>query len=737
MRCATLLAVLVGLCGPVLAGGLEGALPPAVDAQLGGFAVRWEPSGGGQLLVRDAASGREVFATVPGECFVEALDVGTRFKGKRGTLELAERRRERTRTQTVSSVSATEAGVLLRGVLAVGDDSLRYGVLLRPTPAGQLGLSARIEGGTRFNRVRLAFAAARDEAFLGFGEQFTHLNLRGKRFPVVVREQGVGRGKQPLTWILNTFLNGAGGSWATTYAPIPMFLTSRMRGLCLENSEVSVFDLRGASRVSIEVLGLELRARILAGATPLELIESFSAYAGRMRPLPDWIHSGAVIGMTGGTQKVLDTLALMRQHRVALAGFFLQDWVGERQTPIGTRLYWNWEADPDTYPDWPGLVAQLRGEGLRVMSYVNPFLSDVEGKPGVTRNLFREAEARGFLVRGADGGTHRVDQGGFDAGLVDLTNPEAWAWFKEVIKDQVLASGVSGWMGDFGEALPMDAQLHTGDAARFHNLYPVAWQQLQQEAISEAGLGAEVVAFSRSGFTRSPGAAQLMWLGDQLTTWDRHDGLKSGLTALLSSGFSGLSLTHSDVGGYTSIAVGPFRFYTRSKELFLRWTELNAFTPVLRTHGGLVLDAGHQLDSDAETLDHFGAMSRLFKALFPYRKRLMIRAAASGAPLVRHPWLVAPEFPELLRRQDQFLLGDDVFVAPVVGPRQDDVEAVLPPGRWVHLWTRNVYGDPASTSRIRVPAPLGKPAAFAREGTRVARELFGGTGLSTRLAGAR
>jgi len=733
-RCVALLGLLVGALTSLHAEGLVAPLPPAASARLGSFDVRWEPSGGGRLLVREADTGRELFATPPGACFVEALDVRTRLKGQRGSLFLKDRQRARTRSQTVDEVRAHEQALVLRGVLQAGEDSVGYAVLLRPTPAGQLGIAVRLDEGSRFNRVRLWLSAAPDEAFLGFGEQFTHLDLRGKRFSVLTREQGVGRGKQPLTWLLNLFFGGAGGNWATTYAPMPYFMTSKVRGMCLENAEVSKFDLRKRDRVSVEVHGLELRARLLEGDTPLKLIQSFTAYSGRMRMLPDWIHRGAVIGMTGGTEKVLETLELLRAHEVELAGFFLQDWVGERQTPIGTRLYWNWEADPETYADWPGFVQRMRDQGLHVMSYVNPFLSDVDGKPQVTRNLFREARDKGYLIHDADGSVHEIDQGGFKAGLVDLSNPAAWDWLKDVIKEQVLASGVSGWMGDFGEACPLDAKLHGADPARFHNLYPVAWQQLQQEAIAEAGRS-DVVVFSRSGFTRTPGVAQLLWAGDQLTTWDRHDGFKSSITALLSSGISGISLNHTDVGGYTSIAAGPFRFYTRPKELFLRWTECSAFTPLLRTHGGLVLDAGHQLDSDAETLDHFAAMSKLFKALFPYRKRLMLQARATGAPLVRHPWLVAPQHPELLRRQDQFCLGPNVFVAPVVEQGGRTVRAELPPGQWVHVWTRNVYGSPDAVTSIEVPAPLGKPAAFVREGSLVARELLGGGGLTDRLGG--
>ena len=77
----------------------------------------------------------------------------------------------------------------------------------------------------------------------------------------------------------------------------------------------------------------------------------------------------------------------------------------------------------------------------------------------------------------------------------------------------------------------------------------------------------------------------MFWEGDQLTTWDRYDGMTSALRGLINGGFSGLALNHSDTGGYTSLS----RFglgYSREAELLKRWGELSAFTSLLRTHEG-------------------------------------------------------------------------------------------------------------------------------------------------------
>jgi alpha-glucosidase (family GH31 glycosyl hydrolase) len=140
---------------------------------------------------------------------------------------------------------------------------------------------------------------------------------------------------------------------------------------------------------------------------------------------------------------------------------------------VQKRLWWNWEHDRLAYPNWESFVRRLRDEfDIRVMSYINPFLTDVEtgGKaPGSwTRNYFREAKAQGYLVKrwvrhGApsDPLSKAAEQDepewrqedalissgpGLVAGMIDLTNPAAVTWYKQLIKDNMLRYGVSGWM---------------------------------------------------------------------------------------------------------------------------------------------------------------------------------------------------------------------------------------------------------------------------------------------------
>ena len=199
--------------------------------------------------------------------------------------------------------------------------------------------------------------------------------------------------------------------------------------------------------------------------------------------------------------------------------------------------------------------------------------------------LFAEAERLGYLVEKADGTSYLIKNTNFSAALVDLSNPQARAWIKSVIKTEMIdKAGASGWMNDFGEALPFDARLRFGaDPAIWHNRYPEEWALVSREVIEEAGRD-DIVFFNRSGFTQSPGAATLFWLGDQLQSWDEYDGIKTAVVGLLSGGVSGFSLLHSDTGGYVVLKLDllgkTFPVIARTPELFMRWIELNAFTAV-------------------------------------------------------------------------------------------------------------------------------------------------------------
>ena len=132
----------------------------------------------------------------------------------------------------------------------------------------------------------------------------------------------------------------------------------------------------------------------------------------------------------------------------------------------------------------------------------------------------------------------------------------------------------------------------------------------------------------------------------------------------MSLGLSGYGLSHSDIGGYTTLD----GVLTRSEELLLRWAEYSAFTPLMRTHEGNKPDLNHQIFSSNETLIKFGRLTAIYSTLAPYHKEIVQLVSTDGLPAMRPLFLHYPNDENVFDVEYQYLYGPDLLVAPVLEP---------------------------------------------------------------------
>jgi alpha-glucosidase (family GH31 glycosyl hydrolase) len=141
--------------------------------------------------------------------------------------------------------------------------------------------------------------------------------------------------------------------------------------------------------------------------------------------------------------------------------------------------------------------------------------------------------------------------------------------------------------------------------------------------------------------------------------------------------------------------------------------ELNDFTTIYRTHEGNLPDENNQFYDDDASLAQFSRFAKVYAAWGFYRRELVAEAAATGLPVVRHLFIHYPDDPRVYDlRYEQFIVGSELLVAPVLDPDTNEAAAYLPAGRWVHLWTGAIYGDAAAGATIKIAAPLGETAVF-------------------------
>ncbi|KAA9111522.1 alpha-xylosidase [Microbacterium rhizomatis] len=485
---------------------------------------------------------------------------------------------------------------------------------------------------------------------LGVGELIYGL---GERFGPVVKN-----GQSVDIW------NADGGtSSEQAYKNVPLHLSSRGYGVLVNDPGHVSYEIgsEAVERVQFSVPGEVLEYFVIAGPTPKDVLERYTALTGRPPVVPAWS-----FGLWLSTSFTTD------YDEATVTGFI--DEMARRELPVSVfhfDCFWmrefNWcdfEWDPRVFPDPDGMLARLHERDLRVSVWINPYIA--QRSP-----LFAEAAGAGYLVKRADGSVWQWDLWQAGMGLVDFTNPDATAWFQSKLR-ALIDQGVDCFKTDFGERIPTDVVwADSADPARMHNLYAQLYNKAVHDVLVEARGEGEAVLFARSA-TVGGQSMPVHWGGDSTSTFtSMAETLRGGLS-LAMSGFAHWS---HDIGGFEG---------TPDAAVFKRWTAFGLLGSHSRFHGSQSYRVPWMFDEEAVEITRI--FTHLKMRLMPYLFAAGMEASRSGVPILRPMPLEFPDDPAVGYLDRQYMLGADILVAPVFSA-EGDVEFYLPAGTWTHLLT--------------------------------------------------
>ncbi|MET7717573.1 glycoside hydrolase family 31 protein [Streptomyces sp. NPDC005407] len=465
-----------------------------------------------------------------------------------------------------------------------------------------------------------------------------------------------------------------------------------------EEGAGSGHDRPGTSEVRMD--GGPLRCWVVVG-TPARVLAGWTQLTGAPALPPAWAL---------GPQHARWGFGSEREVRRIVAGY------RDRELPLSAvhldidhyDAHQVFTVDREKFPDLPGMAKDLREDGVRLVSIVDPAVKAERGNA-----VYDSGSAAGAFVRDPRGGEVRGVVWPGECVYPDFTDPAVRRWWGELYEER-LAQGFSGVWHDMNEpvsfapfgdmTLPRSAR-HAlegrgGDHREAHNVYGLAMAQAGYEGLRRLRPEERPFLFSRSGWAgmqRYGGT----WSGDVSTGWP---GLRASLSLVLGLGLCGVPYSGPDVGGFDG---------SPSPELYLRWFQLGAQLPLFRTHAAI--DAGRRepWEFGPEVLAHAKAALDERERLRPYFVTLAHLARLTGAPYVRPLWWSSPEDRVLRDCEDAFLLGDALLVAPVLESGTDRRAVRLPRGRWYDTATGQAYDGPG---QVLVDAPLSRIPVLARGG---------------------
>ena len=506
-------------------------------------------------------------------------------------------------------------------------------------PEGQLHVSEQLDLGV-------------GEKIYGLGERFTNFIKNGQTVDIWNEDGGTGTEQ--------------------AYKNIPFYLSNRKYGLYVDNPGKVSFEVGSekVSRVQFSVPGEEMSYSVVGGENLKAILNTYTDLTGKAPLVPDWSY-GLWLSTSFTTdydeKTVLEFVDGMAERNIPLSVFHFDcRWMKE--------LEWcNFDWDKSKFPDPEGLLKKLHDRGLKICMWINSYI-------GQKSPLFEEGAKNGYFIKNEDGSVWQWDRWQAGMAIVDFTNPEATKWYQGYLK-KLVAMGVDCFKTDFGERIPTEGvKYYDGsDPELMHNYYTYLYNKAVYDVLVETKGADEAILFARSA---TVGGQQfpVHWGGDCSSN---YPSMAESLRAGLSFGMSGFGYWSHDIAGFEDQA---------SPDLYKRWTQFGLLSSHSRYHGSTAYKVPWLYGDEA--VDVAREFTELKLQLKPYLLKMAQETHETGVPMMRAMVLEFPDDPTCEDIDTQYMLGDDLLVAPVF--REDGVARFYVPDdgtgqAWTNIITDTAY----------------------------------------------
>lgn len=483
-------------------------------------------------------------------------------------------------------------------------------------------------------------------------------------------------------------------------------------GIFLNNSYRSFFDLGKSERdaYSFGSEGGPLDYYFFYGPHPKKVVSDYVKLVGA-GPLPPLFSLGyqQSRGSYVPEAKAREVAEQLRQHKIPCDVIYLD---GDYKDKAGS-----FSVDRKAFPNFNGLIADLKSKGFATVISLDPYLAAVKGQKN-----FDEGVNNGYFARNPDGSVCIQKVWAPKVAFCDFTNPDARKWWGG-LHETFVNAGVGGIWDDMNEpavferldkTLPLNT-VHSlegrrADHREVHNLISMQNTRATYEGLLRLRPESRPFVLTRSAFSGSQRYAAC-WTGDNMATWNH---MRISIPQLLNLGLSGMNFSGADIGGYSSFTNGP------PEDLLTRWMQLGAFNTLYRNH------------SDGETRarepwvdgpEHEAARRKFIEEryrLMPYIYSQMEEATRTGIPLMRPLFLEFPQEKRTLTIGEQFMFGSSLMIAPKVWEGAGDYPVLFPSGIWYDYFS----SKPLEKDKLDLEPKLDELPIFVRGGSVIGRQAL-------------